>query len=83
MIYTDIMRKAVKSIPAPKDFKMDILDYGQFITLQFYESQWRHYSEKERLRCILYLQKVKSVLEKLGASVALDPILDTRPPTDN
>jgi hypothetical protein len=82
MTYTPTMRKAVKSIPAPKYFNMDVLDYGPFITLQFYESQWRHFTEKERLQCILYLEKVKSVLEKLGASVALDPILDTKAPTD-
>jgi hypothetical protein len=76
------MRKSVKSIPIPNDFRVDILDYGQFITVQFYESQWRYYSEKERLQCIIYLNKVKKVLEKLGASVALDPILDTKAPTD-
>jgi hypothetical protein len=81
MTYTDTMRKAVKSIPVPKDFRMDVLDYGHFLTLQFYESQWRHFTEKERLRCILYLQIVKKTLEKLGASVALDPILDSKPPT--
>jgi hypothetical protein len=81
MTYTPNMRRAVKSIPAPKDFNMDVLDYGPFLTLQFYESQWRHFTETERLRCIIYLKKVKETLEKLGASVALDPILDTKPPT--
>lgn len=81
-MYTDSMRKAVKSIPAPKDFNMDILDYGPFLTVQFYESQWRHFTEKERLRCLLYMETVKKTLEKLGASVALDPILDTKAPTD-
>jgi len=82
MTYTENMKKSVKSIPVPKDFKMDILDYGPFLTLQFYESQWRHFTETERLRCIIYLKKVKETLEKLGASVALDPILDTKPPID-
>ena len=82
MTYTTNMRKAVRSIPVPKDFNMDVLDYGHFITLQFYESQWRHFTETERLRCIIYLKRVKETLEKLGASVALDPILDTKAPTD-
>jgi hypothetical protein len=76
------MRKAVRSIPAPKDFNMDIVDYDHFLTIQFYESQWRHFTEKERLRCLLYMETVKKTLEKLGASVALDPILDTKAPTD-
>lgn len=81
-MYTPLMKKAVASITVPKNFNMDIVDYDKFLTLQFYESQWRHFTEKERLQCILYLQKVKAVLEKLGASVALDPILDTKSPTD-
>jgi len=80
-MYTDSMRKMVHSIPAPKDFKIDILDYDTFLTIQFYESHWRHFNDKERLRCILYLDKVKKALEKTGARVALDPIMDTKYPT--
>lgn len=78
-MYTINMKKAVHSIPVPKQFKIDILDYDTFLTIQFYESQWRHYNESERLQCIQYLNKVKKVLENLGARVALDPILDTQP----
>lgn len=81
-MYTPLMRKAVHSIKAPKDFKIDILDYDTFLTVQFYESQWRHFSEKERFLCIQYLDKVKKTLEKLGARVALDPILDTANKTE-
>jgi hypothetical protein len=82
-MYTELMRKALHSIPAPKQFKIDILDYDTFLTVQFYESQWRHYSEKERFLCIQYLIKVKKVLERLGAKVALDPILDVKNPKNN
>lgn len=81
-MYTENMRKAVRSIPAPKDFNMDIVDYDHFLTIQFYESQWRHFTDKERLRCLLYMETIKKTLEKLGASVALDPILDVKSPTD-
>jgi hypothetical protein len=72
------MKQAVKTIKIPKDFKIDILDYGTFLTIQFYESQWKHYSETERFLCIQYLNKVKKTLENLGARVALDPILDIK-----
>lgn len=78
-MYTELMRKAVSTIPVPKDFKMDVVDYGPFLTLQFYESQWRHFTDPERLRCIRYIETVKKTLEKLGASVAVDPILDVNP----
>ena len=77
-MYTGLMKKAVKTIPIPKDFKIDILDYNTFLTIQFYESQWRHYSETERFLCIQYLNKLKKTLENLGARVALDPILDIK-----
>jgi hypothetical protein len=79
-MYTVEMRKAVKSVNAPKDFYIDIVDYGQFLTIRFYESHWRHFSDAERLRCIMYMTKVKTMLESLGAQVALDPILDITHP---
>jgi len=75
-MYTDQMKRAVRTFKAPKEFKIDILDYKDFLTIQFYESQWRHYNDSERFQCIQYLQKVKGALEKLGARVAFDPILD-------
>jgi len=77
-MYTALMKRAVRIIPIPKQFKIDILDYDTFLTIQFYESQWRHYSETERFLCIQYLDKVKKTLENLGAKVALDPILDIK-----
>jgi hypothetical protein len=72
------MKQAVKTIKIPKDFKIDIVDYDTFLTIQFYESQWKHYSETERFLCIQYLNKVKKTLENLGARVSLDPILDIK-----
>jgi hypothetical protein len=77
-MYTALMKRSVRTIPIPKQFKIDILDYDTFLTIQFYESQWRHYSETERFLCIQYLDKVKKTLENLGARVALDPILDIK-----
>jgi hypothetical protein len=70
------MKRVVRTFKVPKEFKIDILDYDAFLTIQFYESQWRHYNDSERFQCIQYLQKVKGALEKLGARVAFDPILD-------
>jgi hypothetical protein len=80
-MYTSLMKKAVRSFKVPKDFKIDILDYDTFLTIQFYESQWKHYTDTERFQCIQYLNKVKGALENLGAKVALDPILDVKYPS--
>ncbi len=81
-MYNIKMHNAFKTISVPHDFKLDIVDYDRFLTLRFYESQWRHYTDKERFKCIQYLSKVKFVLESLGAIVALDPILDLETPDD-
>ena len=81
-MYNLNMQKAFRSIPVPHEFKADILDYGKFLTIQFYESQWRHYNDAERFKCIQYLDMVKKTLESLGAVVALDPILDLETPDD-
>lgn len=82
MTYTKNMQQAFRSIKAPHDLNVHILDYGNFLTVQFYESQWRHYTDAERFKCIQYLSKVKKTLESLGAVVALDPILDLETPDD-
>ena len=76
VLYTPQMRASVRAIKPPKDFSIGIMDYGKFLSIQFYESEWRHLSDPERLRCIKYMNDVKKVLESQGVSVTLDPILD-------
>lgn len=79
MIYTPKMKRDVHLIPVPSNFVMDVVEYDQYppyIGLRFYESHWRHMSEKERLKCISYLQKVKKIIESYGVPVTLDPVYD-------
>lgn len=81
MIYTPKIRAAVHSISAPHEFVIDIIEYDmqghQFLGIRFYESQWEYYNEKERLDCILYLDRVKSIIESFGVRATLDPVIDT------
>jgi len=79
MIYTPKIKSQVRSIPVPSDFVMDIVEYDMkppYIGLRFYESHWRHMSEKERIKCIMYLQKVKTIIQGHGINVTLDPVYD-------
>jgi hypothetical protein len=78
IMYSPKMKAAVHSIKPPKDFQISIADYDKFLAIQFYESHWRHLNDNERLRCIQYMTRIKTVLELLGASVTLDPILDIK-----
>jgi hypothetical protein len=79
MIYTPKIKAQVHSIPVPADFVMDVVEYDMrppYIGLRFYESHWRHMSEKERLKCIMYLQKVRNIIQGHGINVTLDPVYD-------
>jgi hypothetical protein len=79
MIYTPRMKDEVRAIPVPSDFVMDIVEYDfipPYIALRFYESHWRHLSDKERLRCINYMDRVKKTIEAYGVKVTLDPVYD-------
>ena len=79
MIYTPKIKSQVRSVPVPSDFVMDIVEYDMkppYIGLRFYESHWRHMSEKERIKCIVYLQKVKTIIQGYGINVTLDPVYD-------
>jgi len=78
-MYTENMKKAVRSVPVPSDFMMDVVEYPTrppFLALRFYESQWAQYNDLERLRCIAYLNTIKKVLQSFGCMVALDPVID-------
>lgn len=81
MIYTPQMKAEIKSIRAPHEFVVDIVEYDmrgqEFIAIRFYESQWEYYNENERLNCIIYLDKIKRIIEKFGVRVTLEPVIDT------
>jgi hypothetical protein len=79
MIYTPKIKAQVHTVPVPSDFVMDVVEYDMkppYIGLRFYESHWRHMNEKERLRCIMYLQTVKKIIQSHGIQVTLDPVYD-------
>jgi hypothetical protein len=80
MIYTPKIRSEVRAIPVPSDFIMDIVEFDEFnppyILLRFYESHWRHMNDKERLKCVQYMDRVKKTVESYGVKVSLDPVYD-------
>lgn len=76
MIYTPEVAAAIRSIPMPIEMSVDIVDYGQYLGIRFYESEWAHLSESERLKMAMYFQAVKKMLEKGGVMSTLDPVYD-------
>lgn len=77
--YTPKMKQEIKSLRVPSDFVMDIVEYDfhpPYLALRFYESHWRHMSEKERIKCVIYMTQVKKIIESYGVNVTLDPVYD-------
>ena len=76
MIYTPDVAAAIRSIPIPVEMTIDIVDYGDYLGIRFYESEWFHISESERLKMAMYFQALKKMLEKGGIQSTLDPVYD-------
>jgi hypothetical protein len=77
MIYTPEVAAAIRSIPIPVEMNVDIVDYGDYLGIRFYESEWSHISEPERLKMAIYFQAVKKMLLRGGIQSTLDPIYDS------
>lgn len=55
-MYTDTMRRAFKSISAPKDFRVSIIDNEHFLTIKLneYDFLWMSHDEKMKLCSMLF-----------------------------
>lgn len=69
IMYTDAMRKAFHSIPAPKGFVINIFDNDQFLTIKLDERSFLPLSHDEKLEAVKYVTLVKKALEMEGAVV--------------
>ena len=76
MIYTPDVAAAIKAIPMPVEMTVDIVDYGNYLGIRFYESQWTHLSESERIKMAMYFQAIKKMLERGGVMSTIDPVYD-------
>lgn len=77
MIYTPEVSMAIRSIRMPVEMTVDIVDYGTYLGIRFYESEWAHISENERIKMAAYFEVVRRMLKNAGIPSTLDPIYDT------
>lgn len=70
-MYTNSMKKAFKSIVAPENFSVDIIDNEHFLSVRANEKQFMRLDEFEKRRAVEYMVKVKKALEDNGAIVLL------------
>jgi hypothetical protein len=76
MIYTPDVSAAIRSIKMPVEMTIDIVDFGGYLGIRFYESEWAHISESERIKMAIYFEAVKKMLRNAGINSTLDPIYD-------
>lgn len=68
-MYTDEMAKAFKSIEAPENFGVTILDANDFLTVQIDPEDIENLLDHQVDGAIQYIKDVKRVLEEHGAIV--------------
>ena len=68
-MYTDKMRIAFHSIPAPKNFGVTLIDNESFITIKLDEKSFVRMTHDEKLDAVKYVSMVKKALEMEGAIV--------------
>jgi hypothetical protein len=70
-MYTEAMRMAFHSIPAPKGFGVQIVDNDHFITVKAKEEVFMRLLDEDKRSAIEYMVRVKKALEDNGAIVLL------------
>jgi hypothetical protein len=70
-MYTDKMKMVFHSIPAPKNFKVDIIDNDHFITIKANEDMFMRLFDTEKRHAVEYMVRVKKALEDNGAIVMI------------
>jgi hypothetical protein len=71
IMYTDKMKMAFHSIPAPKNFKVEIIDNEHFITIKANEDMFMRLFDTEKRHAVEYMVRVKKALEDNGAIVMI------------
>ena len=70
-MYTDAMKTAFRSIPAPNNFGVRLEDNDTFLTVRAEEKTFMRLSGEEKIAAVQYMIKVKKALEDNGAIVLL------------
>jgi hypothetical protein len=68
-MYTENMRRAFHSIPAPKNFIVNIIDNEHFLTIKLDERSFLPLAHNEKIEAVKYVTLIKKALEMEGAVV--------------
>lgn len=64
--YDKTMAKAVRSIPKPLKFAMDIVEHKEYTEIRVYENDLMQFNDSRRVQAMEYLNKVDTLLKSFG-----------------
>jgi len=70
-MYTDAMRRAFHSVTPPKNFGLQVIDNGTFITIKAKEEVFMKLLDEDKRSAVEYMVRVKKALEDNGAIVLI------------
>jgi hypothetical protein len=70
-MYTDAMKVAFHSIPAPKNFGVRLEDNETFLTIRAKEDVFMRLHDDEKRQAVEYMIRLKAALEDNGAIVLI------------
>jgi len=70
-MYTDQMARAFRSLQAPKNFSVQILDNDNFLVVKANEKEFMRLDDFNKRAAVEYLVRVKKALEDNGAIVLI------------
>lgn len=76
LMYTPEIAMAIRAVRIPVDMSVDIVDYGKYLGIRFYESEWQHISEHERTKMAAYFELIRRIIKSKGLESTLDPVYD-------
>lgn len=71
-MYTKQMQDAWKKIKKPFDFKVAIVEYPNALFVRVYEQEVMEFNESQRVQIMLYLEEVRSTIEKFGVTCHIE-----------
>jgi hypothetical protein len=70
-MYTDLMKRAIRSLSGPKGFALTIVDNEHFLSVRASEKDFMSLTGEDKVYAVEYMIKVKKALEDNGAIVLL------------
>jgi hypothetical protein len=60
------MAKAMRSIPKPLKFTVDIVEHKEYTEVRVYENDLMQFNDSKRVQAMEYLNKVDTLLKSFG-----------------